>query len=540
VSGVIDESATVEFGKKLEALAAEVAVLRAERDTYKKAYLDLLGKFQALERGILFQGRERDLTDSLTLPLLAMVTSQATNQTSPTVCQTPPNPSSPTPTVTVPQHERKKPTGRRPLPENLPRVHVEVIPPEVKQKGLENFERIGEDVSETVERRPASLVVVQIHRPKFVEKKRAQSVETIVRQAPPPELPIPRALAAPGLLAHTVVSRWADHLPLHRLERIFGRDGWDLARSTICEWHGELASLVAPLIAAMWQDAMASPYLCVDATGVLVQEVKKCRRGHFFVVAAPERHVLFAYSPKHDSAAVDDLLRNYTGYLVADAHTVYEHLYRGGNVIECGCWAHARRYFFKALGTDPERAKHALGRIGELFKIERLHATWPPEKKLLARQEKSKPIVDDFFTWCRMESLRVLDETPISKAIRYALNQETALRRFLEDGRVPMHNNLSERELRREAVGRKNWLFLGSDDGGDVNATFVTLLASCQRHGIEPVAYLRDLLCLLPDWKVHEVLDLAPVNWPATSQREDVRQLLAANIFRRISLGADS
>ncbi len=147
--------------------------------------------------------------------------------------------------------------------------------------------------------------------------------------------------------------------------------------------------------------------------------------------------------------------------------------------------------------------------------------------------------MDAFFAWCAVESARVLDETPISKAIQYASNQEGALRQFLENGSIPIHNNLSERELRREAVGRKNWLFLGSDDGGDVNATFVTLIASCRHHGIDPATYLRDLFCLLPEWKVNHVLDLAPVNWKTTTQRDDVQALLAQNVFRRISLGSD-
>ena len=144
-----------------------------------------------------------------------------------------------------------------------------------------------------------------------------------------------------------------------------------------------------------------------------------------------------------------------------------------------------------------------------------------------------------FFAWCEVESARVLDETPISKAIQYARNQEEALRRFLEDGRIPIHNNLSERELRREAVGRKNWLFLGSDDGGEVNATFVTLIASCRHHGIDPAEYLRDLFCLIPGWKVSRVLELAPLNWKATCQREDVQKLLADNVYRRIALGGE-
>jgi transposase len=240
----------------------------------------------------------------------------------------------------VAAHTRAKPTGRKPLPEKLPRVEVELLPPEVQQKGTDAFVRIGEDTTETVERRPASLVVVRVCKPKFVPKGREPAAATQVLQASPPELPIDRALAGPGLLADTIVRRWQDHLPLHRLERIYGREGLDLARSTICGWHEALGGLVKPLVDAMWADARGAPYLCTDATGVLVQARERCRRGHFWVVIAPERHVLFAFTAKHNGAAVDELLEGYEGYLVADAHAVFDHLYKRGTLIEVGCWAH--------------------------------------------------------------------------------------------------------------------------------------------------------------------------------------------------------
>jgi transposase len=261
-------------------------------------------------------------------------------------------------------HERRPPTGRKPLPDKLPRVDIEVLPPEVQKAGLDAFERIGEEITETVEKRAASLVVVRTHKPKFVPKERDRAAETTVLQAPPPELPIERGLAGPGLLADTIVRRWQDHLPLHRLERIYGREGLPLARSTICGWHLDLADLVQPLIEAMWQDALTAPYLCTDATGVLVQAPERCRRGHFWVVVAPERHVLFAFTAKHDSAAVDEVLRDYKGHLVADAHAVFDHLYQRGDLIEVACWSHARRYWWKALDSDPERARQGLAFIG--------------------------------------------------------------------------------------------------------------------------------------------------------------------------------
>lgn len=515
-----------------EKLRAENERLAREREQYRELYLKVLEQCRKLERGILGQKRERlsPVEAQLSIAVLGQVLGDRAAAEAVVTQSEEPAPKK------VREHERRSPSGRRPLPESLPRVEVEVVPPEVEAEGRDAFERIGEEVSETVERRPASLVVVRVRRPKFVRKDRERNAETEVLIAETPELPIPRGLGGPGLLADTIVRRWQDHLPLNRLEKIYAREGLELARSTVCTWHTQLTELIAPLVLSMWKDALGSPYLCTDATGVLVQAKEKCRVGHFWVVVAPERHVLYAYSAKHDGNAVDRILDGYRGYLVADAHAVYDHLYKSGEVIEVGCWAHTRRYFFKALDSDPERARQALALIGALFKIERAIAAEPPGKRRAVRQRESKPLVERFFAWCDTEAAAVLDETPIARGIGYARNQREALMRFLEDPRLPVHNNASELALRREVIGRKNWLFVGSDDGADVNAAFVSLLASCQLHQIEPWAYLRDLLCLLPRWPNSRVLDLAPVNWRKTLEEHDTQQRLSADIFRRATL----
>jgi hypothetical protein len=308
----------------------------------------------------------------------------------------------------------------------------------------------------------------------------------------------------------------------------------------MCGWHSELATLAKPLVAAMREDAFNLPYLCVDATGVLVQQAEKCRTGHFWVVVAPERHVLYEYTPEHTRDAVDDVLAGYRGYLVADAHVVYDHLYEDGDVVEVNCWAHCRRYFFKALASDPDRAKIAIGLIGALFRIERTLAGSPRKKREQIRNKRSRPIIDRFFSWCDAEVSAVLDDTPISDGIRYARNQRVGLSRFLEDGRLPIHNNWSELELRRQAVGRKNWLFVGHDDAGAVNATFTSLLASCRLCDVEPWAYLRDVFCLLPSWPEHRLIELAPVEWQTTRERDDVRRLLERNPLRSLTFMQES
>jgi transposase len=460
-----------QIAQRLEQLEKDFAIAQRERDDYRALYVETMERCRKLELGLLASKSEHlpDNGAQLSLDVLTLVLDDRQRAELEAALAAADE-------QEVKAHTRKKPTGRKPLPEYLPRVEIVVLPPEVEKKGLAAFERIGEDVCETIERRPASFVVARIVRPKFVAKDRERDAQTDVFVAEPLELPITRGLAGPGMLADTIVKRWQDHMPLNRLEDMYARDGVELARSTMCGWHGALADIVKPLVAAMREDAFAQPYLCVDASGVLVQQKERCRTGHFWVMVAPARHVLFEFTRDHSGDAVADVLAGYQGYLVADAHVVYDHLYESGKGVEVNCWAHARRYFFKALASDPERAKAVLGFMGALFRIERTLADSPRKRKEKIREKRSRPIVDAFFSWCDAEAGAVLDDTPISDGIRYARNQKVGLSRFIEDGRLPIHNNMSELALRREAVGRKNWLFVGSDDAGAVNALPVPLL----------------------------------------------------------------
>lgn len=519
--------------RRLEFLEGEQAQIRedlesvkSERDIYHELYQQALERCRKLELGLRGQTSERLPNEAqLSFEVLKMMLAED-GRTDLSELEEP---------QVVQAHKRRKPTGRKPLPEHLPRVEIEILPDIVKREGLDAFEKIGEDVTEVIERRPASLVVARVVKPKFVRKGRTRRDGDIL-VGDTPELPIPRGSAGPGMLADTIVRRWQDHQPLHRLESIYSRDGLELSRQTICDWHLQLVPLVEPLIAVMRQDAFEQPYLCTDATGVLVQALERCRNAHFWVMVAPERHVLFEYTRKHDSNAVDAVLAGYEGYLVADAHVVYDHLYAAGDVVEVNCWAHCRRYFFKALESDPDRAKIALALIGALFKIERSIKAAPRKKRETIRQRHSKPIVERFLSWCDAEWPELFEDTPIHDGVRYARNQRKGLERFLLDGRLPLDNNISELNLRRQAVGRKNWLFVGSDDGGRANATFTSLLASCRMLGVEPWSYLRDILCLIPRWPSHRLLELAPVNWVETAAKPEVQKLLAADPYRAVTL----
>ncbi|WP_434047592.1 MULTISPECIES: IS66 family transposase [Sorangium] len=423
-----------------------------------------------------------------------------------------------------------RPHGRQRLPEHLPVERIELLPPEAQDERATALVRIGEEVSETLEWRPASFVRLQIVRPKFAVRGEPEQGITI---ADVPDSPVPRSLAGPGLLAHVLVSKYADHLPLHRLEKMFERWGLHLSRSTLCGWVESCADKLAPLVGAMAKDALNAHCIAIDATGVLVQAKEKCRRGHFWVLVADRDHVLFRFTPHHNQDGPKEFLRGYKGYVQADASSVYEQLFRTEQVTEVGCWAHCRRKFFEAMTSDRERATVAIGFIRKLYAIDKATKELPPSRRTEQRRTDAEPVLVAFRAWLETEDLLVLPRSPIAGAIGYALNQWTALTRFLEDGRLRLDNNRSELELRREAVGRKNWIFVGSKDGAEWNATIVSLIASCGLHGVEPWAYLRDVLILLPTWPPDRLIELAPKSWKQTLENADARQRLAASPWPR-------
>jgi transposase len=421
---------------------------------------------------------------------------------------------------------RSTPHGRQKLPEHLPVERIELLPPEVRDERAAEMVRIGEEVSETLEWRPASFVRVQIVRPKFAQRGEPEAGVVIADVA---DSPVPRSLAGPGLLAHVLVSKYGDHLPLHRQEKIYERQGVHLARSTLCGWVSSCAEVLGCLVDAMAKDALSAHCIAIDATGVLVQAKDKCRRGHFWVLVADRDHVLFRFTPRHNQDGPKAFLRGYKGYVQADASSVYEELFRTEQVTEVGCWAHCRRRFFDAMSSDKERAMAALGFIHQLFAIDKATKDLPPSRRTEQRSSRAQPVLDAFRAWLDREELLVLPRSPIAGAIGYARNQWTALTCFLADGRLRLDNNRSELELRREAVGRKNWLFVGSDDGAEWNATIVSLIASCALHQLDPWAYLRDVLILLPSWPRDRVIELAPKSWKQTLEQTDARQRLAVS-----------
>jgi transposase len=447
--------------------------------------------------------------------------------------------------VTRRKAQKKPPTphGRRDLSlEDLPVETIVIEPPERILAGGEALVKIGEEVAEHIDRRPASMVRVRVIRPKYKRQDEVageppavaaprQSDKPAIIIAPLPERPIPRGIAGPGLLAHVLVSKYADHLPLHRQEKIFRREGLRLPRSTLCGFVQGSVALLGRIVEAMWEDARRNArWVCIDATGVLVLAREQCRRNHFWVVVAEREHVLFRFTKTHDGLVPAELLKGFHGYVLADASAVYHELYRREAAItEVGCWAHARRRAFDALSTDEPRALVLIGFIGLLYDAHML-ATDPKTGVTNGARRKADaaPVIDKLFAWIADERPKVDDDAPIAKAMNYVVNHQVHLTRFLHDGLLRLDNNLAEAELRREKVGGNNWLYCGSDDGAHWNAVVVSLVASCQLHGIEPWAYLRDLLTLLPSWPAKRVLALSPKHWNETRQQPQTQQLLAS------------
>jgi transposase len=445
--------------------------------------------------------------------------------------------------------KKAAPHGRRDVSaEKLPSVTIVIEPPERKLAGGELLQKIGEEISHHIDYRPASLVRVEVIRPKYLcpedvgtsstsapttidEALEGDSPAPLVNVlvAEKPSLPIEKGLAGAGLLAIILVQKYADHLPLHRQVRIFARQGLKLARSTMGDFVCGAVKLLAHIVEAMWKESReTAPIILTDGTGVLILEKEKCRRGHFYVFIDVGRHVVFRYLKTNDGPSVASALADFSGILQSDASSVYHLLQRTQpGIIEAGCWAHGRRGLFESLSTAKDLALIGIGFVSKLYEAHRAALRQDGTVDAIRRKALAQPILNDFSKWVRQE--RVLAEvgSPIEVALGYFERQWVPLTRFLEDGRIRLDNNPSELELRHEVVGRRNWLFCASDTGAEWNATTVSLIASCRLHDIEPWAYLRDVLTLLPGWPKARVLELAPANWLATRQRPQTQDLLA-------------
>lgn len=421
-----------------------------------------------------------------------------------------------------PRPSRRRGGGRRPLPRELPRKRVEYELPQDELPCPECGElrqKIGEEVSEQLEFVPAVLHVIQHVRFKYA----CRSCQEHVATAPKPPQPIERGLPGPGLLAYTITSKYGDHLPLYRLEDIFARHGVELARSTMCVWMRRCAELLQPLYELMVARVLQSKVVWTDDTPVPVLDrtLPKTRTGRFWVYAGDDRnpYSVYDYSANRSRDGPEKFLKGFHGYLQADAFAGYDRICAGPDVTEVACWAHARRKFYQARTTAPELAHEALARIGQLYGVERQAKELASEERCAIRQRESLPMLNSLGDWLQEQKRRVLPKSPFGQAASYALSNWQALCRYIEDEDLSIDNNLSERSLRAQAIGRKNWLFVGSDNGGRTAAVLFSMTASCKRLGIDPFAYLRDVLDRLPTTPVQNLPDLLPDTWFVANPR---------------------
>ena len=365
----------------------------------------------------------------------------------------------------------------------------------------------------------------------------------------PPEM-IERSFGTPSLWAHVVADKLCWGLPLYRQEERFAHAGFRIDRGTLSRWMQELGLTVgATVVHAMRDEALRTAFcIATDATGVLVQPIRggdkqrrACQRGHYFVQIADADHVFFEYTPKETSAAVGELFRGYTGYVQADAKSVYDFLYRPPDQRrspddgepdlavrrEVGCWSHLRtKWWEAAIVTKDVIAREGLARITRIFALDRSWKERPPPEVKALREQQLRPHVDAFFAFADEHYERLRDQRGLLRtALGYAHRQRAALTRFFEDGRLKLTNNGSERELRRVATGRKAWLFVGSDDHAQAAGNLLTLIASARLHKLDPEAYLCDLFRVLPQWPRDRYIELAPKYWLATRARMDQAQL---------------
>jgi len=429
--------------------------------------------------------------------------------------------------IKVESFERLRP-ARRPLPAHLPRERVVHPAPSACPCCGGALHKLGEDVTETLELIPRQWKVIQHVREKFS----CRSCEAIT-QPPAPSHPIARGRAGPGLLAHILFSKYGLHLPLNRQSNTYAREGVELDVSTLADWVGAAAATLMPLILLIRAHVFAAERIHADDTTVPVLAKGKTRTGRLWTYVRDDRPfagpdppaAVFFYSPDRGGAHPEQHLAGYAGLMQADAYAGFNKLYEAGRkpgpIVEAACWAHARRKFFDLARLNKAPiAIEAVERIDALFAIEREINGASPQQRLLARNEHSRPLVVELETWLRQQRAKLSAKNETAKAIQYSLKLWGALTRFLDDGRLCMSNNAAERALRCVAVGRHNWTFAGSDEGGRRAAAIYTLVETAKLNDIDPQAWLTDVLARLQDHPAKRIDELLPWNWKQARQEK--------------------
>ena len=416
--------------------------------------------------------------------------------------------------------------GRKPLPKDLPREIIEIEPAEEEKTCFicnNAKQRIGSEETEKLEYVPASFYVKKYVRYKYACKECQSNIS--IGQLPP--MAIDKGIAGEGLLAHIITCKYCDHVPLNRLEGILKRHGVDINVSTMCDWVGKSADLLEPLVRRMHKKILQSPKINTDDTPIPVKSKKRrgsTYNGYLWVYIDDKHNVVFDFTPTRSREGPLKFLGKYSGYVQADAYSGYDEFFRKNkSATEVGCNAHARRKFDYALDTDPVRAARMLVLWGRLYDIERKarDENYSSAQLLEARQKQARPILAEIKTALDEYKNQVLPKSPIGKAVTYSRNQWEALNRYVDDPMLDIDNNLSERTLRMVVIGRKNYMFAGSEAGAWRAAIIYSLVASCKLNGIDPFRYFRDVLARVSTHPADKIDELLPGEWKNLNAEAD-------------------
>ena len=418
-------------------------------------------------------------------------------------------------------HESRSQPKRRPLPDHLPRNETVLSPGDACASCGGKLKQLGEDVTEELEYIPGRFVVNRVVRPRMA----CTGCEAF-HQAALPSRPIERGRPGPGLLAHVLVNKYADHLPLYRQSQIFARERVGLDRSTLADWVGSSAALMEPLADAIGRHVLKAEAIFADDTPVKLQAPGsgQTRTARLWTYVRDERPwasaappaAWYRFSTDRKAERPREHLRDFRGWMHADGYAGFEELYRSGRVNEVACVAHIRRKFVDVQQSQGSAiAEEAINRIAALYAVEKEARGKPPDERARIRQAKARPLLDELEAWLPVQLTRISGKTPLAGAIRYAITRLKRLRPYLDNGVLEIDNNTAERAMRAIAVGRKNWLFMGSEGGGKSAAIVYTLIETAKLNGVDPQAWLTDTLARIADHKINRIDELLPWNMAA-------------------------
>ena len=508
--------------RELDSLRMEVAELRAERDRMAELLALVREKHEALLRSLYGKSSERYASDD-DQPLFHGLDHPEPPQ--PVHVEEAPDAEEPEEPPAKGKRKKSRRRGATRISPDIPRRVEEVAPTDEESVCPccgEQRVVLGYEETEKLEYEPASFWVRVIRRPKLVCQRHEEA--GVVTPALPPQV-IDKGLPAASMLAQVVTAKYRDHLPLNRQADIYARHGVDFSRSTLCDWIARASGLLTPVVDCMLRSARDSGYVATDDTGVTLlrpqQSEKKSKRAHLWVYLGEEPgDVVFDFTPGRGGAGPLRMLDGFQGHLQADAYSVYDQFFESGEIIEVGCAAHARRKFFDALPSCPEFAEPAMKAFKMLYAVERRAKAQGlgPEERLILRRAESAEIFAKLREWLAELKGHVLPQSQIGKAVGYFVRHADALGRFLENGRLEIDNNRCERAMRQVAVGRKNWLFAGSEAGGKSAATLYSLTVGCWELGIDPLVYLTDVLSRLGSTPSSRIEELTPRGWKAARE----------------------